>query len=301
MLYIYTVCYNTPDFIEPQYKLLKKFIKEDFVYVVFNNTNTNKITTTNNINNSIHLNNVCNSLNILCFDIPKEIYKNVGDGNASKRAGLSINYATYKLLSQYGFNNTFFLIDSDAFLINEVDVENFMENKKISGRIQKRITNEKEELNYITNQVVIFKPSLFLKEDFIKYFSFDTYNYNGCTCDCGGRIHYLFKNMNMQTEFINWNNALFSNKGTKKQLYGGSPSEYDEFNLELINELDDNLKNFIKNDTELLNKKYPFCEIFTNDKNNVKLLHLRAGTNWINFDINKRKTLLHNFLKQYLH
>ena len=43
MIIIYTVCYNTPKFVEPQYNLLKKYISDKFEYIVFNNRFTMKI------------------------------------------------------------------------------------------------------------------------------------------------------------------------------------------------------------------------------------------------------------------
>ena len=37
MIKVYTYSHNRPDLIEPQYDSLKKHIKDDFEYIVFNN------------------------------------------------------------------------------------------------------------------------------------------------------------------------------------------------------------------------------------------------------------------------
>lgn len=296
MLYIYTVCYNTPHFIEIQYQSLKKNIKDSFEYIVFNNTMTNSHITQTNIDNNNNLVYICNKYNIKFYDIPKNIFNTMNDNNASLRAGTAIDYSNKILFNTYDLSNTFFLIDSDAFLITEFNVNDFMQNKKISGRIQLR-NGLHELVQYITNQIVIYKPSLFNKDLFFNNFSFlpgsiDT----TANCDCGGKIHYILKSIDLNNDFTNWSNKLFSDIGNNKQLYGGSPSENEDFNVLYIENLDQSIKNLIENDTAILNKKFPFCEIFGNDDDkNILFLHLRAGTNWINYNIKERNKNLFNF------
>ena len=74
MIYIYTVCYNTPHFIEIQYQSLKKNIKDDFEYIVFNNTMTNTTISQTNINNNNELRRICTKYNITFYDLPKHIF-----------------------------------------------------------------------------------------------------------------------------------------------------------------------------------------------------------------------------------
>lgn len=48
---------------------------------------------------------------------------------------------------------------------------------------------------------------------------------------------------------------------------------------------------------ELLFKKdFPFCEVLDNTKDNTIFLHMRAGTNWINYNIKTRNEILLKFL-----
>jgi len=296
MLFIYTVCYNTPDFIEPQYALLKKFIKGDFEFIVFNNTNTVRNLTDVNIKNNSLLKEICEKNSIKFYDIPREIFLKINDNEASRRAGTAINFSNKVLFNTYGLDNWYFLIDSDAFLVSEFDVETFMGERKICGRIQYRKSSQ-GIIKYLTNQIVIYKPSLFDRELFLKYFSFLPCRISNANCDCGGSIHFILKTINLKNDYVNFTNALFSNEGNIKQLFGGSPISETDFNIEYLNELDVRIKDFIITDTKILQRAYPFAEIFAESTNAIHFIHLRAGTNWINYDIIARKSNLHKFFK----
>jgi len=301
MLYIYTVCYNTPQYIEPQYKLLQKYIKNEFEYIVFNNTMTNSAISQRDINNNNMLQDVCKKHNIKVFNLPRELFRGMSDGAASGRAGTAIDFAHRLLFSNYSLDSTFFLIDSDAFLLTPFDIHKFMENKKLSGRIQYR-KGRNNTIKYITNHVVIFKPNEFDKNLFLKYFSFLPCNIDNVACDCGGNINFLFNEMG-DDDFINWKNNLLSEIGNQKHIFSEVPfSKYTEnyFDMEFFNLLDSNIKDFIITDTKNLKKKHFFCEIFANDINNVMFLHLRAGTNWIGWDFKKREQSITSFLNLLL-
>ena len=70
MIKVYTYSHNRPDLIEPQYDSLKKHIKDDFEYIVFNNErqggdpgsgyDPERIT---------EINSVCNRLGIQCIRV----------------------------------------------------------------------------------------------------------------------------------------------------------------------------------------------------------------------------------------
>jgi hypothetical protein len=64
---IMTYSYNRPDFIEIQNKIFKKFLKDDYTFVVFNDASqeemANQITET------------CNKLNLPCIRIPQSIHE----------------------------------------------------------------------------------------------------------------------------------------------------------------------------------------------------------------------------------
>ena len=172
-----------------------------------------------------------------------------------------------------------------------------MDDKILSGRLQYR-NGKNSCMKYITNQIVIFKPGRLNKEDINNYFSFLPYSKDGTHCDCGGKINYLWDKID-NNYFINWTNSLFSDKGNLYQQFGNSPNLEEHFSD--INSITcENLKNYIHNDNLILNKKNPFCEIFHSETSDINFLHLRAGTNWVNYDIKKRNKLLINFLKNLL-
>lgn len=297
MLYIYTVCYNTPQYIEPQYKLLKKYVENDFQYIVFNNTMTNKILKKENYSNNNVLNSICNKLNIKVINLGKNLFIGMGDDDASRRAGTAINAAHAYLFQNYPLDSTFFLIDTDAFLLSPFDVNKFMENKKLSGRIQYRKKNG-NEVRYITNHVVIYKPYKF--GNYLKFFSFLPGPVNGINCDCGGNINYILDTLK-ENEFVNWTNKLFSNSGNIKQQWGTAPDSKKDFNMEALTSMDNsNLKDYIIQDTSILKKEFPFCEIFENTNTDTIFLHMRAGTNWINYNIENRNKILFTFLNKLL-
>ena len=298
MIYIYTVIYNTPEFIEYQYNLFKKFTTNDFEYIIFNNTNTNSRITDTNSFNYLQLVKICNKNSIKYIDVPRELYINVNDNNASLRAGISIDFATKYMINNYNKkNDILMLIDADAFLIDFFDINKFMNNCNLSGRYQYRKNNKGYINKYITNQIVLYKHSNFSLND-IKYLSFRPGIFNGVNCDCGGSINYIFENVK-DINFKNWTNYLFSGIGNTIQMAGEDVSIIEHYNLNYNNTLSPPITKFIDMDTKKLNKKFPFCEIFTH-KEHFKFLHLRSGTNWINYDINERKKLLYNTLNDIL-
>lgn len=291
MIYIYTVCYNTALYIEPQYKLLKKFVKNDFKYIVFNNTMTTSVISEENKRNDAILKDICNKYAITYINIPSELFVGINDADASRRAGTAIDASHYYLFKTYSHDSIFFLIDSDAFLLTPFDIESFMKDKSLSGRIQfrKGLTHTVE---YITNHVVIFRPN----EVELNHFSFMPCNIDGINCDCGGSIDFIIDKMD-KDKFINWTNSLFSDVGNHKQQFGTAPSVSIDFNKP---KMDSKLEDYIQRDTSILQKEYPFCEVLVNKNDGTEFLHMRAGTNWIMYDIKERNNVLFQFLKDII-
>jgi hypothetical protein len=256
---------------------------------------TNSAISQKDINNNNMLQDVCKKHNIKVFNLPRELFRGMSDGAASGRAGTAIDFAHRLLFSNYSLDSTFFLIDSDAFLLTPFDIHKFMENKKLSGRIQYR-KGRNNTIKYITNHVVIFKPAVFDKSLFLKYFSFLPCNIDNVACDCGGNINFLFNEME-SNDFINWKNKLFSEYGNTKQQWGTAPDSKKDFSNEALSLINDsNLRKYILQDTTILKKDFPFCEVLENTKDNTIFLHMRAGTNWINYNIKTRNEILLKFL-----
>jgi len=293
MVVIYTVSYNAPEFIEIQFKLFKKYLKNDFKYVVYNNTMTDAKITNKNHYNNVKLKEICTKHDISWHDVPGNIFTRQDPSN---RAGTSINYAISHVHNTY-IDELYFLIDSDLFPVSDIDIAEIMTNSYFSGRIQYRKgVNTDNDISYVTNQIVIYKKSRI--NNMLNYLSFNPVSINGAICDCGGDTHYIIKKID-KLKFLNWTNILFSKSGNTKQLYGNSPDMLSDFNFKILDTFNEPLRQFIINDTNILNKLGPFCEVFSIN-NNPLFLHLRAGSNWINYDIQKRKDNLNTYIELLL-
>lgn len=304
MLHIYTVCYNTPELVRYQYLLLHKYIKGEFKYHVFNNTCTEYPLTQYHARLHSALMSVISDYGLSWFDVPVRIFA-AHDSEPSTRAGIAIDYATRTLLDTTGITegDIMFLLDADAFPIAPFDVNLFMEGVLFSGREQIRKDLAGTDIRYITNQIVLFRPRELEHKDMLKYISFAPRNINGALCDCGGSIYHLF---NAGISFKNWSNGLFSDKGNYCQKYGGSPDKPEHFTdpIHVVSQCNGDkfaLQRYIEQDTLVLGRKYPFCEIFTptsTDRDSMPMfIHQRAGTNWIRFDIDKRNHVLRTYLE----
>ncbi len=124
---LFTYSYNRPDFIEMQYKTFKKFLLDDYEFIVFNDA-TEK-TMFNQINQ------VCEKYNIKCISIPQEIHTSQFY-NASVRNCAVVNYS----LKTVGFNHDDIigLFDSDLFLIKEFSIREYLKGFNLAGQDQAR-------------------------------------------------------------------------------------------------------------------------------------------------------------------
>ncbi len=129
---IITHNYNRPDFIELQDKAFKKFLKDDYRFVVFNDA-TNK-------DMRKQINDTCKKLNLECIRIPQEIHSRPylprephESINTSMRHAHAVQYS----LDVLGFdhNGIVFIIDADIVLIRPFSIEKYMKDKDIASRI----------------------------------------------------------------------------------------------------------------------------------------------------------------------
>jgi hypothetical protein len=257
---IITSVVNNPVFIEIQYYTLKKYFKGDYEFIVFNDakdfpdfTNGNDSTIKQQIVD------MCNTLNILCINIPNNHHKI--NGCAATRCADSMNY-----ILKYQQNNPdkYLILDSDMFLIDYFDIKKY-ENYDCAIVLQNR-----GHINYFWNGIYYF--------DMLKLKNNELLNWNTCpNCDVGGMtMEWLKKQMGNtpmpSTDEIRWTNKEFHTNDIYfiKHLWSCS------WNMnELPTNLQDNkLINFLNNDVRNVNNNF-FCEIYDN-----VFLHYRAGGNW---------------------
>lgn len=172
---IITHAFNRPDFIEYQAKTFKKFLRDEYEFMVFNDAKDDAI--------SYEIKKICDQLNIVCIDIPQSIQKNVQW--ASKRTSNSIEYS----LHHTGFNHDgiVLIIDSDMFLIKPLNIKEFLEDHDLYGNRQCN-----GEIFYLWNGLLVMNMATLPNK---RTMSFCPRPIQGKSLDTGGHLYYyLTKN-----------------------------------------------------------------------------------------------------------
>ncbi len=133
---LFTYAYNRPDFIEIQYKTFKKFLKDDYEFVVFNDARDGAM--------ERQINTMCQRYGIRCIRIPQEIHerpylKRWPGESYHAPAVRNCNVVMYSL-NEVGFHHDGIvaLFDSDLFLAREFSLEAYMKNYDLAGLEQPR-------------------------------------------------------------------------------------------------------------------------------------------------------------------
>ena len=111
--------YNRPDFIEMQYKTFKKFLKDDYTLMVFNDASNEYMCK--------KIENECAKYEITCIRVPQNlhnIHPFCGRAPASFRHGEVLQFA----FENYGFkhNDIVTPVDSDMFLIEDFSIREYL-------------------------------------------------------------------------------------------------------------------------------------------------------------------------------
>lgn len=123
---VITPVYNRPDFIEMQYKTFKKFLKDDYEFKVFNDADNPVM--------EQEIKNMCARYGVECIRVPQNRH-NVNPlcyrAVASFRHGESLQFA----FEEYAFkhDDIVLLLDSDVFLIHDLNVHEFMGDADVYG------------------------------------------------------------------------------------------------------------------------------------------------------------------------
>jgi hypothetical protein len=269
---VITSVVNNPIFIEIQFYTLKKYMKCNYEFIIFNDaksfpdySNGGNVSIKNNIED------ICKKLGIECINIPNQHHMQQTD--ASIRTADSMNFI---LEFQKNRPDKYLLIDSDMFLIDYFDISSY-ENYDCAIVLQSR---NNHKINYLWNGIYYF--------DFNKMKNINLLNWNCKTCcDTGGMMEQWIKtqtNKIPNTDIIRHTNNVFHNDDIYyiKHLWSCSWNE-----SEIPENLKTNIKliDFMSSDPRNQNNKF-FCEIYDN-----KFLHYRAGGNW-----DKRNMIMHENL-----
>lgn len=275
---IFTYSYNRPDFIEIQYKTFKKFLKDEYEFIVFNDACDEPI--------EHAINHLCQRYNIRCVRIPQEIhdrpYLQRWPGESYHHPAVrNCNVVQYSL-DTIGFNHDDIvaLFDSDLFLVKDFSIKEFMRSFDIAGVAQSR-----PNVDYLWIGLVFLDMKSLPNKSTI---NFNCGKIGDIPVDAGGHTHYYLKNNNVRCNYMN------------HQLF-------DNYRCEICNI--HNKKCFHNTDHLIsMGFKQSFIDLIQSGVNmehfvDDHFLHYRAGTNWdyqsVNFHENKTKELL-NFLEKIL-
>jgi hypothetical protein len=273
---VITAVVNNPIFIQIQFHTLKKYMKCDYEFIVFNDAKNFPDTTNGNditIKNTIHQ--LCEKLGIKCINIPNEHHKFKKE--ISCRTADSMNF-----ILNYQINNPdkYLILDSDMFLIDyfyESDYEKY----DCAIVLQ---TRENNKIYYFWNGVFYF--------DINKIKNINLMNWNLYPgCDTGGMMFNWMKKQNKVNS--NSDNEVFNNDDIYLMKYLKSLT-WNESDIPENIKSNNKLVEFIKNDPRNQNDNF-FCEIYDN-----KFFHYRAGSNWekrgmklhVNLSVQLRKILI---------
>ena len=260
---IITAVVNNPEFVEIQYRTLKRFYQGNYEFIVFNDaksfpdyTNGGDLTIKQQIEDK------CNALQIKCISLENDHHR--FQDNASDRTGDAMN-----VMFQYQKDHPdqYLVIDSDMFLIHEWSIES------LAGYDAAIILQHRSDpvADYLWNGWYYMDMLSVKNKELIRW-------ERSPGCDTGGRTQdWLRVQMDGQplpnTDDIRWSNNMFYTDKIyfTKHLWSGTwnISEAPEYIKE--NKI---LLDFLTNDPRNVNGTF-FCELYDG-----AFLHYRAGGNW---------------------
>ena len=268
---IITCVVNNPIFIEIQYHTLKKYMKCDYEFIVFNDAKMfPDFTNGGNVNIYNEIIQMCNKLEIKCINIPNDHHTECHCPVTRTADSMNFIYR-YQLLNK----DKYLLIDSDMFLITD-----FYGNEYDEYQCAIVLQSRKENINYIWNGLYYFNMN---KMNDLEYIAWDkgdiVVNNIRIFTDTGGRNkHWIKRNVKNipSTDQLRYDSDK-NKKFIENNIYFIRHLWSCSWNMdEMPDKIKDNknLMEFIVNDPRNKNGKF-FCEIYDN-----KFLHYRAGGDW---------------------
>ena len=267
---VFTYSYNRPDFIEIHHNTFKKFLKDEYEFIVFNDA------TDPSLYQQIHQ--TCQSLGISCIDIPQELHI---WNSPSARNGVVVDYSLRVL--GYQHKGMVALFDSDLFLVKEFSIKEHMQESTLGGLYQHR-QNGNDVIDYLWIGIVFLDMANLPNHDTIQ---FSPISVRGVALDTGGLSHhYLASHRNISVTYFNqfYNRKAFELMQVPCNLCNSSqvPCEHAIQRAKDYGKFDDNQIQYIiasgPNDAEFYIDSH--------------FIHYRGGTNWdgLSEAHHKRKT-----------
>jgi hypothetical protein len=336
MVTIITYAHKRPDFIYLQYESIKKHLKSEFEYIVFNNS-------IDSVDNYNEIHNICKELNVKCVDVQlieefRVVMNEVNfTNNRYNNPNLACSYPLIWTFNKYLSNEEVLcIIDSDMFFTNDIDIDYLIKDKDLFYIPQYR---GKGRVKYIWNAFVCLnlKRAPKLKELNWHAGYIEGVEHEGL--DVGGQTHYSLLNNNFESNIIEEYsiyeyNIINSNKELHFILNGNInyKIEFDSNNIlvefkhiggdklkpnksfphEDHHELDvDDYSDYLSkralsiikiledNNVELPNPKH-IGFIGFSKSNDFFILHYKSGSNYLNFSTDEYNRLKTEAVKKIL-
>jgi hypothetical protein len=174
---IFTSVVNRPDFVSLQNKLFQKFLKKDYQFHIVDDSIDSEIS---------------NQFQLICLENKFSYYKKPerkNPMNPAQACADTVQWTYDNIIRKNHLDDIVFFCDSDLFLIDEFDIEDYMSDAIIAGLPQKR-----GEVTYMWNGIMFFNMPKITDLDI----NFSDGVVEGKMTDVGGHTYYYFKKNNIE-------------------------------------------------------------------------------------------------------
>lgn len=283
-LYIVSSHFNNTGYIRLQHYTFKKYFKEDYEYIVFNDAREDK-TYTNYYNDKLgeDIFNCCVELGIKCIRIPQDIHINRRlilpntqepfTHNACTRCADCLQYMTHYMLNylegKNEFENYLFIIDSDIFMTKELDIKTHLGEHLAEGcDIQTRLSHG---LLSFWSAYAIFNVS---KCPNLHEICWDCGSVNNIGVDVGGQTYAYINKYNDILKYKHVNIRSFNGRDTITNCDINIDVKLKEYLLNICKIFKYSLDTTHRGNTECRK------DVFMDNDMNVTFLHLKSGGNY---------------------
>jgi len=281
--------YNRPDFIPLQYESFKKHVKCDFKYIVINNAKFSFIDSTNDSGISHdQINKICRELDIECHEVTysNEVLSKTPTGTIVNGRYNSDPYACcYSIQWTFEYiipklEDKVFIVDSDLFFINDIDLEELLDEYDLGYIPQHRGLS----IMYMWNMFCGFD---FKKRPDLRELNWTNCRINGVACDVGSNTHFfLRKNTDLKQLFLE-EHSLYQITNRENNVFDFHYQLNGNSNYRISIDVTENkIKEFHRDESLLLDKTFPYELDFVNYPERIKSVIIEI-LNTVNSKIDK--------------
>lgn len=298
---IITYNYDNPEFIKMQHYTFKRFVQDEYEFVVFSDAPTETA------HNAIAT--MCKKYGIQCIRVPQhihedpyylplnipEIYQNhITPSNV--RHVHSIQYS----LDVLGFDHegVVLLIDTDMILVRPLNITNFMKNCDIAALMRGSSNKEGATIMYCWPAITFLNMQTLPDK---KTLNFNCGWVNGCSADSGGATHYYLQEhpeikikgfSSFYSGDILCSDRFYTQEQNHKNINTPNEDKIAFWQSHKFNEKE--IKFLLKN---------PDTIQFLMEGDNAWFFHYRGGTNYENLPASyhkQKKNLIAEYLKDIM-